>query len=154
MMSKKHKALLAEWQERLGMTDWRIKLKPKCKPEEMAQEGSGCVEWSESIKSARIEILDPAYYGKRVVPFDWEKTLVHELLHLKTSLVSDSVDKLQERVMHQMIDDLARALVSAKRSLAEPASAGAKRQDAGSSRSAAPNGQDSRHRSKRQGRGV
>lgn len=114
-MSKKHKALLAEWQERLGLTDWRIMLKPKCKPEEMAQAGSGCVDWCESSKTARIEILDPAYYGKRVVPFDWEKTLVHELLHLKTSLVSDSVDKLQERVMHQMIDDLARAFVSAKR---------------------------------------
>lgn len=114
-MSKKHKALLAEWQERLGLTDWRIMLKTKCKPEEMAQEGSGCVEWSEAIKSARIEIIDPKYYGERIVPFDWEKTLVHELLHLKTSLVSDCVDKLQERVMHQMIDDLARAFVSAKR---------------------------------------
>ncbi len=116
-MSKKHKALLAEWQERLGLTDWRIKLKPKCKPEEMELENSaGCTAWSESVKTARIEIIDPKYYGDRIVPFDFEKTLVHELLHLKTSLVSDSVDKLQERVMHQMIDDLARAFVSAKRS--------------------------------------
>ena len=114
-MSKKHKALLSEWQERLGLTDWRIKLNPKCKPEEMSQEGSGCAEWSESIKSARIEILDPAYYGKRVVPFDWEETLVHELLHLKLCLVSDGVDAFQERYMHQVIDDLARALVTARR---------------------------------------
>lgn len=115
-MSKKHKALLAEWQERLGLQDWRIMLKPKCKPEEMTLENAaGCTDWSETVKTARIEILDPAYYGKRVVPFDWEKTLVHELLHLKTCLVSDCVDKLQERVMHQMIDDLARAFVSAKR---------------------------------------
>jgi len=53
-VSKKHKALLAEWQERLGLQDWRIMLKPKCKPEEMAQEGSGCVDWCESIKTARI----------------------------------------------------------------------------------------------------
>lgn len=115
-MGKKHRELLAEWQERLGLTDWRISLNPKCKPEEMAQEGSGCVDWRESIKTARIDILDPAYYGKRVVPFDWEKTLVHELLHLKTCLVSSNVPELQERVMHQMIDDLARAFVSAKRS--------------------------------------
>ena len=117
-MGKKHKALLSEWQARLGLMDWRIKLKAKCRPEEMEIENvAGCTVWSESIKSARIEIIDPRYYGDRVVPFDWEKTLVHELLHLKTSLVSDGVEKLQERVMHQMIDDLARALVDAKRSM-------------------------------------
>ena len=131
-MSKKHKALLAEWQERLGLTDWRIKLKPKCKPEEMEIENvAGCTAWNESIKTARIEIIEPKYYGDRIVPFDFEKTLVHELLHLKLCLVSDGVDAFQERYMHQIIDDLARALVSAKRSLAEPASAGAKRQGRG-----------------------
>lgn len=115
-MSKKHKALLAEWQTRLGLTDWRIKLKHKCRPDEMEIENAaGCTSWCESIKSARIEILDPKYYGDRVVPFDWEKTLVHELLHLKLSLISSEVDALQERVTHQMIDDLARAMVDAKR---------------------------------------
>lgn len=145
MGKKKRMKLLKEWQERLGLTDWRISLHGKCKPEEMALENSaGCTEWNETIKTARIEIVDPKYYGERVVPFDWEKTLVHELLHLKTCLVSDRVEELQVRVMHQMIDDLARAFVSAKRSLAEPASAGAKRQDAG----------ETRHRAKRQGRGV
>ena len=115
-MSKKHKALLSEWQNRLGLTDWRILLKPKCKPEEMEMENvAGCTEWNETLKTARIEIIDPAYYGKRLVPFDFEKTLVHELLHLKTCLVSDNVPELQVRMMHQMIDDLARAFVSAKR---------------------------------------
>lgn len=114
-MKKKHKKMLEEWQQRLGLMDWRIKLYPKCKPEDMAQEGCGCVEWSESIRAARIQILDPRYYGERIVPFDWEKTLVHELLHLKTCFVSDGVIEIQERLMHQMIDDLARAFVDAKR---------------------------------------
>lgn len=115
-MPDKPTALLAEWQKRLGLQEWRIKLKPKCKPDEMTLENvAGCTEWGEVGKTARIEILDPEYYGERIVPFDWEKTLVHELLHLKTCLVSDKVDELQERVMHQMIDDLARAFVDAKR---------------------------------------
>lgn len=115
-VTPKPNALLAEWQKRLGLQDWRIKLLPKCKTEEMELENvAGCTEWSETLKTARIEILDPEYYGNRIVPFDWEKTLVHELLHLKTSFVSNNVDDLQERVMHQMIDDLARALVDAKR---------------------------------------
>ena len=71
----------------------------------------------ETTKTARVEILDPAYYRDedRICAFDWEKTLVHELLHLKTCLVSSNVPDLQERYMHQMIDDLARAFVDAKR---------------------------------------
>ena len=117
LVTPKPNALLAEWQKRLGLQDWRIKLLPKCKPEDMELENvAGCTEWNETLKTARIEILDPEYYGNRIVPFDFEKTLVHELLHLKTSFVSNDVDDLQERVMHQMIDDLARALIDAKRS--------------------------------------
>ena len=109
-------ALLKEWTKRLGLQDWRIKLCTNCKPDDMIlQDVAGCTEWSESIKTAKIQILDPEYYGKRIVPFDFEKTLVHELLHLKTCLISDGVDDLQERVMHQLIDDLARALIDAKR---------------------------------------
>ena len=113
---KTHDELLVEWKERLGLHDWRIKLVDNCEPEDMTLEGvAGCTDWSEAIKTARIEILDPTYYGERIVPFDWEKTLVHELLHLKMCLISDGVDDLQVRYMHQMIDDLARAFVDAKR---------------------------------------
>ena len=39
----------------------------------------------------------------------------HEMLHLKTCLVSDKVDPLQERYMHPIISDLSRAFVDAKR---------------------------------------
>ena len=46
----------------------------------------------------------------RIVPFDFEKTLVHELLHLKFSFWCQNEDDVGDRVMHQMIDDLARAL--------------------------------------------
>ena len=119
MEAEKCEILLAEWKERLGLSEWRIKLVVNCEPKEMTIENcAGCTEWSEASKAARIEIIDPQYYGERIVPFDYEKTLVHELLHLKTCLVSDEVDALQARYMHQMIDDLARAFVDAKR--AEP----------------------------------
>ncbi len=108
--------LLQEWKTRLGLHDWRIKLRPNCCPEEMEHENCvGCTDWTESGKTARIDILDESYYGKRVVPFDFEKTLVHELLHLKLCLVSSNVDDFQERYMHQIIDDLARAFVDAKK---------------------------------------
>lgn len=109
-------ALLKEWQARLGLMDWKITLKDNLMPDEMLMENvDGDTEWSEAIKTAKIEILSEQAYGKRIIPFDYEKTLVHELLHLKTCLISDGVDKIQERVAHQLIDDLARAFVDAKR---------------------------------------
>ena len=117
MADNNHEELLQEWKNRLGLPDWRIRLLDNCAPHEMTlQNCAGCTEWNETVKTARIEIIDPQYYGERIAPFDYEKTLVHELLHLKTCLVSDMVDDLQSRYMHQMIDDLARAFVDAKRS--------------------------------------
>lgn len=110
---------LQEWQERLGLTDWAISLHDCMPTGEMIDEGvDGCTEFQEVNKTARIEILDPDEYGDRVVPFDYERILVHELLHLKLCLISETggEDPLQERVAHQLIDDLARALVDAKRS--------------------------------------
>jgi len=93
MKLKECEKLLLEWKERLGLLDWHIKLYPECEPEDMAMEDvAGCTTWQESIKVAKVEIMDKKYYGKRTVPFDWEKTLVHELLHLKLCLVSDKVD--------------------------------------------------------------
>ncbi len=109
--------LMREWQNRIGLQDWTIVLSDMRRPEDMAVQGvSGDVDWTEANKTAVIEILDPQFYGERIVPFDYEKTLVHELLHLKLSLVSDHVDDLQARYMHQIIDDFARAFVDAKRS--------------------------------------
>lgn len=108
---------LAEWQERLGLQEWRISLNDCMSQKEMTDEGvDGCTEWQEVNKCARIEIMDPDEYGDCVIPFDYERILVHELLHLKLCLISETFgeDVLQERVAHQLIDDLARALVDAK----------------------------------------
>lgn len=114
------KALLRDWMERLGLQEWRIKLEDCCDPRDMqSQDCFGCTEWSEATKTARIQIIDPDCTGGFVVPFDYEKTLVHELLHLKTCLISDSDDKLQERIAHQLIDDLARTLVQVRREALE-----------------------------------
>lgn len=104
-------ALLEKWKRKLCLQEWRIRLKTHLRPEEMTMnDAAGCTEWSESIKTARVEIIDPAYYGDRIMPFDFEKTLVHELLHLKFSFWCRNEDDVGDRVMHQMIDDLARAL--------------------------------------------
>lgn len=116
MDDKTAKQLLDEWKNRLGLQEWNITFFPFCKQDEMEDEGVGCTSWQEVIKVAKIMILDESYYLNYIIPFDFEKTLVHELLHLKTCLISDTDNELQERIAHQLIDDLARALVDAKRS--------------------------------------
>lgn len=112
--------LLKEWQDRLFLQAWRIKLRDKCKPDDMAlQDCFGCTDWTEESKTARIDIVDPSCLTDRIVPFDFEKTLVHELLHLKFSLLSTNRDDMQARYVHQLIDEMARALVDAKRYCAD-----------------------------------
>lgn len=107
--------LLKEWIKRLGLIDWRIKLNIDACPDDMPKEGVGSTVFTETTKCAVIYILDPKYYSDRIIPFDGEEVLVHELLHLKLALIQDVENDLQERYVHQLLDDLARALVDAKR---------------------------------------
>ena len=120
-MAKKKKPyeleLLNEWLVRLGMQDWAIILQTDCDPDEMHVEGSvGCTSWQESTKSAYIQIVDPKKIGNLTRSFDFEEVLVHELLHLKTSLLSSMQEEetLKDRILHTLIDDVARAMVDIK----------------------------------------
>ena len=68
---------LQEWAERLGLQEWRISLHDCVPAGEMKDQNcAGCVDWQEVDKSARIEIIDPDDYGERVIPFDYEITLL------------------------------------------------------------------------------
>ena len=116
----REKELLEEWQERLGLQDWAIVLRINCKKEDMELEDVNAETiWSTSIKSALIKIISKEVYGERILPFDFEKALVHELLHLKFGLIDQKISSYESNVTyeirHQLIDDLSRALVMAKR---------------------------------------
>lgn len=59
--------LLEKRQKKLCLQEWRIKLVTHLRPEEMSvSNATGCTDWSESIKTARIEIINPACYGDRM----------------------------------------------------------------------------------------
>ena len=113
-MEENTKELLAKWANGLGLQDWVIELE-EGKYELKIDGCAGCTEWTESNKTALIQLIHPDAYGERIVPYDKEKTLVHELLHLKFCLLGESGNDLQDRLVHQLIDDLAKALVEAKR---------------------------------------
>lgn len=107
-----NKQLLEKWQKRLGLTDWVIDLRDNMTPDEMSLQGvAGQCEWQEVKKAAVISIIKPECYGERITPFNFERTLVHELLHIKFCLLDDSGNALQDRVLHQIIEDLAKAFV-------------------------------------------
>ena len=111
-------SLLKEWMNRLGLQDWSIVLETKCMPAEMAIPGTlGCTTWEESTKSAAIQVIDPAKLERLTRDFDFEEVLVHELLHLKFTLLGSRNDNedLTDRILHQIIDDLARAMIDIKK---------------------------------------
>ena len=110
--------LLKEWKDILGLQDWYILLQANCDPSAMMPEADGEAEYTETTKSAVIRIIDPEKRGNAIRPFAFEETLVHELLHLKFCLLEQSEDwenDLGLRVMHQIIDDLAKGFAEVKR---------------------------------------
>ena len=107
--------LLKEWQHRLRLDDWKIVLKEDCSPNDMVlKDVVGETEFEEVNKCAVIRIITEKDYGNRIIPFNFEKTLIHELLHLKFCLLGESGNDLQNRIVHQLIEDMSKALVDAK----------------------------------------
>ena len=103
------------WRKKLKLLDWTIKFEFNVDPADMAIEGAcGATSFVESCKSAIVQIVDPTKIEDGIVPFNFEETLVHELLHLKLSLITSGMDDMTERVGHQIIDDLSKSLVSAR----------------------------------------
>ena len=109
------KKLLKLWQSILGLTDWVIELRDNCNPEDfILQNVHGECEYNEIQKCAIIRLLDEKHYGKQMLSYNKEKTLLHELLHIKLSFLQNSGNEMQERIVHQLIDDLAKSFVKAK----------------------------------------
>lgn len=103
--------LLGYWTDVLGLQEWNITLITNCSPNDMTlNEVAGETEWSDTLRTAVIRIIDPKDWGERVVPFSPEKTLVHELLHLKFSALDESGDPLRDKLTHRLVEDFAKAL--------------------------------------------
>ena len=102
--------IAGQYKELLGLHDWEIYLCENCKPQEMHLNGTcGEADVTESTKSAVIKILDPRCAVPTVRDIDVNQVLWHELLHIKFSLI-DHVNDTHDRVLHQIVDDLARML--------------------------------------------
>lgn len=111
-------ALLAKWKKRLGLDNWVISFYPECKPNDMCLEDvAGCCEWSTLHKTATIQVLSEQYYTypNNMIPYDVERIIVHELLHIKFAFLYETEDELRQNLTHQLIEEMARALVDSDR---------------------------------------
>lgn len=113
--------LLNEWQERLGLQDWMILLRYNCSLADMADKNwAGQNDWDTVNKTSIIKIVSKEEYGDdRIMDYDFEKILVHELLHIKFARISFTTENYEGQIAsdlrHSILEDLARALVLAKR---------------------------------------
>lgn len=107
---------LREWQHRLLLDDWIIKLN-FAEPNEMpdyAGYNNFCMEKQSSIITI-VKLTDDT--RNRITKVYQEFTLVHELLHLKLNFVENSdtyEGKYLEIKEHQLLDQLAKSLIMAK----------------------------------------
>lgn len=116
MKVKKANKLLNEWTTRLGLQDWVIHLNINQNPvAARLHDASGHITIEPVNKCGRIDIIAKKFYGNRIIPFDFEKTLVHELLHLKFSIFEVLDNELYQHNSHTLLNDMARAMVMAKR---------------------------------------
>lgn len=108
--------LLKDWQVRLRLQDWDIKISID---NHYAVEGFGSAKILTKYKAAHIQLADPDTIDNDLVINDIEVTLVHELLHVKAdeSLMDlDVLPKINESNSWEcFIDHTAQALVAAKR---------------------------------------
>lgn len=103
------------WAKRLQLDDWDIKFNLNASRNQLGEGIVGEARLNEVTKRAAILVLKKEDFDdwECAFTFDFECVLVHELLHLKLCLIeSDPDNELRNRVVHQLLDDLAKALVN------------------------------------------
>lgn len=111
-----HKEIFDYWIKRLNLSDWKIDVIDPCSPNDFVSDwnNEGECYYNEYLKTATIRILGEDYCNDKCVEYNFELTLLHELLHIKFALLDDSDNKLQNRLVHILVEELARSLYYAR----------------------------------------
>lgn len=109
MLNKKK--LLNQWIKILDLQDWNIEVFDDCSPRELFDPNSQAENYYNFVhKHARIRITTKKDRDCDVSPLDYEHLLVHELLHCKFAVLDDSGNALQDKIVHQFVEDFAKIL--------------------------------------------
>lgn len=108
-------ALCQKWQDILKLNNWDIVIKLG-RPDELSEpdrEGEVFVNLAKG--EALIQLLDPNGAYDFAFPYDVEKVLVHELLHLSCAAFEPEEDPLRHDLWERMIEQTAKTLVEFQR---------------------------------------
>ena len=107
---------LKEWQERLFLNDWIIKLNRVTRVE--MPQNCGLNEFQVENKCAVITLIVPDDDVRdRIVKYCEEKILVHELLHCKYNTLQNAdtyEGKYVDVTEHMLLEQMAKSLIMAK----------------------------------------
>ena len=115
------KQLLAEWQERLFLQHWIIKLDLENEP--VVHDGNRLLGlWSGAISQHECDIKlfngDDEFVDESCIKWSAEHVLVHELLHCKYNFLNldlnFSSNKYFDLHEHALIEQMAKSLIMAK----------------------------------------
>lgn len=105
--------LLNKWINILGLQDWHIELYSDCSPKELFdKDAQGENYYNFIYKYAKIRIISEKDRKQDILPLEYEHLLVHELLHCKFASLDDSGNALQDKIVHQLVEDFADILVN------------------------------------------
>lgn len=108
--------LLEQWVHILGLEKWHIFPNLNATPEEFSDSGelrAGEAQYDVVNRTANILILKQEAWA-RPEEYNFERTLVHELLHLVFAPFYPNTGDCLEIVIHMTLEDLAGAFVEAK----------------------------------------
>ena len=115
MTEKEANIHFEKWTNRLHLEDWDIRFKWSVRADKLPENVCGNTSYVFERKMATIEMVNEVDYINELFPYDYEQTLVHELLHLKFAAIDDSENALQNKLVHQLVDDVSKWLVNASR---------------------------------------
>lgn len=113
--NEKLNILLAEWTDRLKLQEWNITVGIYRESEFYEQGNMGENTFQRECARSTIKILDHCDYPTDTKFLqNMEKTLVHELLHLKFCYFEPEEDTIAHEMWHRAIETLSETLVKAK----------------------------------------
>ena len=116
MTEEKATELFEKWRKILHLEAWDIRFQWCVRGRDMnIADALGCTSYKHESHQTIVQMLDPVDFESKLFNYGYEKTLVHELLHLKFSDIDDSGDALRDKILHQLVDDLSRAFVASAR---------------------------------------
>lgn len=105
--------MLGFWMDILKLKEWDVKVKI-CRARDMQEGTAGTINWEVNHKDAFIRLLDPIDYPEDSMrDQDMEETLVHELLHLHFSTISENFGGGKNNEFYSLFEEQAICSIAA-----------------------------------------